>query len=162
MPQRNLLAIAPLVLIACAGPARLSAPGVARAGFESWRGDAVFARAVGSVSAAGYRIRTCDAQLGLLETGTVEFDAPCGGTTCLARQSVKVKLGFRAARVTVERAVYDGASRRWVPDEAATDEAHELVQDIIARARRDDHRPPIDRPCSARLDVSALAVQDAR
>jgi hypothetical protein len=107
---------------------------IARAAFEPPAFDAVFDRAVRALRNEGYEILECDADRGKLVTRPLELDASCGKTTCLARQSYAVLLGYRAARVTLSREVFDGATRQWVP--AAVPEmmpsAQVLVLDMVA------------------------------
>jgi len=163
MPPRAALAAAAF-LLACASAPGAPARGVARLRFDPARGAALFAQAVRSVSAAGYRLHACDAERGILETGALEFDAPCRSSTCLARQSVKVRLGHRAARVTVERVLYDGALRRWVGDEAADAAARELLASLDAATGLPPGRAPAVDACaaSARVEVSAVSAAFGR
>lgn len=133
------IAAAPLVLGACSSPRSVMRhhdrlPPAARARFEPPQGELVFRNAIRAAARAGYRIATCDPDWRRIETKPIEFDAPCGSTTCLARQSIKVKLGYRQARVTVERELYDGAMRRWHPEDDSGREkaAREIVDQIVS------------------------------
>ncbi|HEX9243933.1 MAG TPA: hypothetical protein VF875_15930 [Anaeromyxobacter sp.] len=93
-------------------------PRAARAPFAPERFDTVFEGVVRAVRARGYELVTCDPVFGLVTTASVEVDAPCGGSTCLARESTSVKLGYRRARVTVTREVWDPTLREWrVPED---------------------------------------------
>src|SRR4051812_12629077 len=109
-----LLAAAPASARAGASAYRWPAPPptpktveVARAGFEPPAFEAVFSRAVEALARNGYELQACDAGRGSLATRPREFDAPCGASTCLARESVALLLGYRAARVTVLREIFD-------------------------------------------------------
>lgn len=148
--------LAALLLLTCtAGCAqRLPAtrsPG-ARASFEPSRGGAVLASAVSVLEEQGYAVESCDGDLAAVATTAIELDAPCGGTTCLARQVVRVKLGYRAARVTVRREVWDYTAKAWVE---IRDADVRVVEDaLLARllARADDPAPgraPGADPCRA-------------
>lgn len=114
-----------LAATACAPPSRLQAAGavqrpVVRAGVDPGQADAVFERAARVLRRRGYELVTCDLERGLLRTERAELDAPCFGTTCLARQFVTVKLGWRSVRLAVVREVFDAGPRGWTP---ATDRA---------------------------------------
>jgi hypothetical protein len=118
-------------------------PRGARARFEPERFDAVFQGAIRAVRARGWAIASCDPVYGAIATATTETDAPCGASTCLARDMASVKLGFRRARVTLTREVWDATLRAWqVPDDprsvAAIDrEEREIVQEAV-RAELED------------------------
>lgn len=174
MPPRAavaFLAAAPIALIACAGP-RGAPPQVprpaARAPFEPAAGDAVFEQALHAAALAGYRIRTCDADRWRFDTEPIEFDAPCGPTTCLARQSVEVKLGYRVARVTVERELLDGSYRTWEVDalRQSIDAARALLDTILTGFAPDDRRERLvrarDRWADPRLPDPCRASSAAR
>ncbi len=170
MPRRAALAALPVALLACAGPLhRLQraelppvAPAPARAEFLPADGDEIFARAVGVADLEGYPLRTCDAGRARMETKPFELlQAACGATTCLARQTVEVKLGHHAARVTVTREIYDAPARTWRLDgEGSAEAARELLGRIMSLPRLDLHR----NPCTAavRVQVSALGAGGAR
>jgi hypothetical protein len=96
-------------------------PRAARAPFAPERFETVFAGAVRALHARGLEIASCDPVFGLVATAPVEMDAPCRGSTCLAREYATVKLGYRRARVTVTREVWDPTLREWhVPDDATS------------------------------------------
>lgn len=165
MPSRAAFAAVPLALLACASPRATTAPptaAAARARFAPEDGDLVFEQAVRAAALAGYRLRTCDPEERRFETEQIEFDAPCRASTCLARQFVEVKLGYRVARVTVERELYDGGYRAWQDEEARASEA--AARALLARIFADlaPRRAAAD-PCAAaaRLEVSALGAATA-
>jgi hypothetical protein len=108
---------------------------VARARFEPPAFDLVLRRAVRALQQDGYELDACDADRGSLVTRPREFDAPCGSSTCLARQSVSVLLGYRAARVTVVREVFDPTVKGWIPAnrERFRTDAEEIVRTIVSR-----------------------------
>ncbi len=162
------LAALALALAACAGPragaARLSAtrraagsaPAV-RARFLPAEGEAVFERAVRAAAVEGYRISRCDPDSRRLETARVELDAPCGATTCLARQRLQVALGYRQARVIVAREVYDGAAKAWRPSEVVP--SAEAAQELLDRIVSPEGPAPRGDGCAAaeRVEVSSLS-----
>ena len=150
--------------LACASPrpARAPSPPAARARFAPVEGDAVFEQAVRTVARAGYHRRSCDPERRRLETTLVEFDAPCGETTCLARQSVEVLLGYRVARVRVQRELYDGAWRAWQDEveEESVDAARDLLERILGSVRPRE-TASASRPGSAAADPCASAAGEA-
>ncbi len=163
MPPRVVIAAVPLALLACAGatplqrPAELGAdaPAPARDQFLPSDGDVIFASAVRLADLEGYPVKTCDAARGRLETNPLELEAGCGATACLARQTVEVKLGFHAARVTVTREVYDGAARTWRLDaEGSADAARTLLARLMAMPRLAVHR----NPCAYAVRAELTAV----
>jgi hypothetical protein len=88
-------------------------PRAAREPFEPERFETVFEGAVRAVLARGYEIVSCDATSGVVNTARVEVDAPCGRSTCLAREFTSIKLGHRRVRVSVTREVWDATLRAW-------------------------------------------------
>lgn len=162
MTLRALLAAMAVPLLACAGAQGPRAERVAgstppaRVELVPKDGAAVFEQAVRAVVRDGYAMRLCDARRLRVRTSPVELEAPCGATTCLARQSVEVKMGYRAAVVWVAREVYDGAERRWRPDrEGSEGAARELVARIVGAPRL---APPRN-PCApaARVEMAREA-----
>jgi hypothetical protein len=77
--------------------------------------DVVWFRAIHLLTGRGYGLDACDEGRTALRTSRTELDAPCGATTCLARQYVTVKVGWRAVRLSVRREVWDPTYRDWVP-----------------------------------------------
>jgi hypothetical protein len=120
-PFSWVLLVALLAGAGCASPRRTAWPAAerlrphvgARADFEPRRLEAVFAAAVDLVRDRGLEIAECQGWRGSLTTVPVELDARCGGSTCLARETTHVKLGYRRARVVVVREVWDTAIRGW-------------------------------------------------
>jgi hypothetical protein len=131
-------------------------PPAVRAPFAPRGGDAIFANAVHLLSGDGYALKTCDPDLGALATERVELDVQCGTGSCLARQRVVVKLGYRMARVVVAREVWDFSLKEWVPvsdpalREALAVEGTELIGRILAvpPQRAGDPEGAAD-PCAA-------------
>jgi hypothetical protein len=123
-PQRRALGSA-----AVAEPVRMHAG--ARAEFEPRKLEEVFAAAVDLVRDRGLEIAECQQWRGTLTTVPVERDAPCGASTCLARETTHVKLGYRRARVVVVREVWDSATRGWREQVDPATEAE------LARAERE-------------------------
>jgi hypothetical protein len=141
--MRLAVAIAALAIIGCAGstpqPAshlhsRVGAvtPPVraARAPFAPERFHAVFERAARAVRARGWEILACEPDLGAITTARVEADAPCGGSTCLVRETMAVKLGLRRARVVVTREVWDQTVRAWRPPDDPTSLANIELEEL--------------------------------
>jgi len=144
------------------GPAHL--PPGARAPFEPERFDMVFQAAVRAVRARGGDLVTCDPVYGKIATATIELDAPCGASTCLARQLTTVKLGYRRARVTVTREIWDSTLREWrAPDDATSvanilQEQQQLVESAI-RAHLEAAETRLAEACESNpCDVSAACV----
>jgi hypothetical protein len=161
MPTRVALlsAIAALALGACAAgprpnilgasrPRARGAPRGARAPFTPARFHDVFANAVDVVRERGLEIASCDARTGRLVTAPVEMDAPCWGTTCLARETTHVKLGYRRARVILTREVWDPGLHAWRPfeDVSRLDEILREERDLIERVVDVAEEAPPDRP----------------
>jgi hypothetical protein len=110
----------------------------ARAPFPPERFDTVFERAARAVRARGWEILTCEPVSGAITTTRIEADAPCGVSTCLVRETMNVKLGYRRARVAVTREFWDQTVRAWrSPDDPTSIENIEreeltLLQEAIA------------------------------
>jgi hypothetical protein len=156
------LLAAALVSAACAStrgwgsprpePARPNAG--ARVEFVPERFDEIFAAAVDLVRDRGLAIALCQARRGALATVPVEFDAPCGGSTCLARETTRVKLGYRRARVVVTREVWDPSIRGWREQGDRRTDAElsrverELASTMVLRGATSPGDAP--NPCAAR------------
>lgn len=161
------VALFPVALLACGGPrasrvpANATSPVAARARFAPNHGDAVFQRAVRVAALEGYRLSSCDADRRQIQTARYERDAPCGPTTCLARETLEVKLGYRMARVTVAREVYDGAVRTWRSDDGAG--SAETARALLGRIVSGTGAIPAANPCdaAARVEVSSLGTMNA-
>jgi len=134
--------LAPLLACACAAPSRLTRTGPApvplvRQAIDPGQADAVFGRAVRVLERRGYAFLLCDPERGAMDTERLEKDAPCGATSCLARQIVTVKLGWRSVRLAVVRQVFDGGFRAWIPAEdqvsrsAVAQEEEALLRDLL-------------------------------
>jgi hypothetical protein len=109
----------------------------ARSAVLPGQADAVFARAVSALRARQYQFTECDDARSQLRTERTELDAGCFSSTCLARQVVTVKVGWRRVSLAVQREVWDAAGRSWIP---ATDagsradverEERELVEELL-------------------------------
>jgi hypothetical protein len=139
-----------LLASACSGSRAGLRPGPAppvRQAIDAGQADAVFGRAVRALERRGYDFLTCDLDRGAMRTARIEKDVPCGATSCLARQVVTVKLGWRAVRVAVVREVFDGGYRAWIPaadptslEDVLREEAN-LLRDLLA-ADLEGARPP--------------------
>jgi hypothetical protein len=122
---------------------------VARRAFAPGTADLVFARAVQALEARGHGLDTCDAGHSVAVTTVVELETPCGASTCLARQAVALKVGWRELRVEVRRSIFDGATRSWVDGgdavavAAARAEAEALARELTAEVGDGPaHTPP--------------------
>ncbi len=170
MTSRAVIAAVPLALLACAGSSHLprlpdelatEAPVPARDQFMPADGDVLFATAVRLADLEGYPLKTCDAARGRLETKPFELEAGCGATACLARQTVEVKLGYHAARVTVTREVYDGAARTWRLDaEGSADAARVLLARLMSLPRLAVRRNPCAYAVQAELTALSSALEN--
>lgn len=135
--------------LAAALLAPVPALALARARFEPAAFDVVFARAVRRLHEDGYDLVACNPHRGSLTTRPREFDAPCGRSTCLARQSVSVLLGYRTAKVTVTRELFDTAVQSWVAETAsAQPDATGLVTAIVTPATGGSGDALRDEPCA--------------
>jgi len=172
MGDRVAFAAVTVALAACAGAGRVQhaappalaeeAPAPARDQFPPADGDAIFASAVRLADLEGYPLRTCDAARGHLETKPFELEAACGGTACLARETVEVKLGHHAARVTVTREVYDGAARTWRLDaDGSAEAARALLARLMSLPRLEAHRNPCAYAVQSELTALAAALERA-
>jgi hypothetical protein len=105
----------------------------AREPFRSGLADSVWTQAVRVLEQQGYGFDACDDGHAALRTRAIELDAPCGESTCLARQFVTVKVGWRAVRLAVRREVWDPTWRGWRPvtDMASLLEMARLEQDLM-------------------------------
>jgi hypothetical protein len=132
-----------LLAAACATPETALRDGqspvpLVRQAIDAGLADAVFARAVAVLTRRGYDFVTCDLSRGAVRTERGEQDVPCMAVSCLSRQVVTVKLGWRSVRLAVVREVYDGALRAWVParDPAAMSaverEEAQILGDLLA------------------------------
>jgi hypothetical protein len=127
----------------------------ARAGFAPPKFEEVFAAAVDLVHDRGLEIAECQEWRGALTTVPVEIDARCGGSTCLARDTTRVKLGYRRARVVVTREVWDAAIRGWREqvdpgtEEELSRTERELVSGMVLRgAAAPDDAADRANPCA--------------
>ena len=136
-------AAALLLASACAAPDAAFRPDrapvpVVRQAIDAGQADAIFGRAVQLLEQHGYEFVTCDLARGALRTERVEKDAPCIATSCLARQVVTVKLGWRSVRLAVVREVFDGSYRSWMPAddpaslEGVAREEERLLRELLA------------------------------
>ena len=178
-PSGRLLGVTLLALAAGCAPRLVLIPGVeepvplAREPFRPGLSDSVWAKAVGVLDRHGYGFDACDEGASALRTRAVELDAPCGGTTCLARQFVTVKVGWRAVRLTVRREVWDPTWRGWrratdmgsVMDVARLEQ--ELMDELMARSDEWAYPPlstsaacPAPAPCApGQCDLVLLALE---
>ena len=141
------------MLVACVPPIAMVPHTVdpvplARGLIGEGQADVVWAQAVRLLTARGFEFDACDDGRSALRTAPSEVEAPCGATTCLARQYVTVKVGGRAVRLSVRREVWDSAWRGWVPliDQRSQDDAiqmeRELLGELMAEANRWAGPPP--------------------
>jgi hypothetical protein len=154
MPPRHLAPLAALALSACLG-ARPVPPPAARGPFPTARADAVLVAAIDALRERGYEIDACDSGTYALTSGRIERDAPCYLGSCLARQTVTMKLGYKTARVRVAREVWDWSVKEWVAirDPALEREETELLKLVLA-AQEGVHADRWGDPCPSTLVAS--------
>jgi len=118
---------------------------VMRAPIRAGVADAVFDRALRVLQAQGYRLSRCDEGLSALETERLEFDATCGRTTCLSRQIVHLKVGWRAVRVDVRREFWDAAFKGWAAygDRRSVEAIRREEADLLAELMKADFQSPL-------------------
>jgi hypothetical protein len=129
----------------------------ARAEFAPPRFHAIFAAAVEVVRRRGLALAQCEAPRGALATAPVELDARCGGTTCLARDTTRVKLGYRRARVTLTREVWDPTLRGWREQDDPSTVAELSREELEIMAGMMTAAPPPAANRRERLDPCAPA-----
>jgi len=120
-------------------------PLVMRAPIRAGGADAVFDRALRVLRSQGYRLSRCDDGFSALETERLEQDSTCGGTTCLSRQVVRVKVGWRAVRLDVRREFWDSACKGWAvyADPRSVDAIRRQEQELIAELMKADFQNPL-------------------
>ncbi len=104
------LALAVVTAAGCAGPKvqRPAHGAVDRATRrESWT------RALEAVEQRGFTVRFQDPSLGVLVTSERELQAPCGETTCLAKETLYVRQQDGRAVAYLSRTMWDSALRTW-------------------------------------------------
>jgi hypothetical protein len=129
-------------------------PHAAREPFEPQRFDVVFESAVRAVRARGYEIVACDPDFGSITTARTEVDAPCGESTCLAREITTVKLGYRRARVTLQREIWDATLHEWREPQDVTsvdtiDRVERELADAMVRGAADQGLTRLEEACGA-------------
>jgi len=154
-----ILAALSLALSACAStpglalrfqpPGAAEPPRGARADFDPVGFEAVFREAVRAVRARGFDIVSCDPDLGVIATAPAEVDAACFGTSCLVRETATVKLGYRRARVTVTREIWDPTVRAWriSDDQASVTGVLREERELVLQAVHDRHAGALDASC---------------
>jgi hypothetical protein len=70
--------------------------------------------AVEVLRAEGLTLASCDSSR--VVSSRFERDVPCDGVSCLARESITVRVGYRQARVEVVRELWNPAMRSWDPE----------------------------------------------
>jgi hypothetical protein len=142
------------------------APRPARVEFSPGLANAVFNRAVRSLRSHGFAPETCENTH--VVTRAVELDAPCGRSTCLARQAVRVDVGHYVAKLRLIREVWDPAAKRWVEptDDAAVRsierDTEELMQELLGRHVPDGLRRDVAATSCTRLPCSGAACIASR
>lgn len=116
----RLLALAAVAAAACAGPSvQLPAHGA----FEKTTRAQAWERAVSAAEKRGFELAFQDPGLGVLVTNERELQAPCGETTCLARETLYVREQDGRAVAYLSRTLWDATLRSWSAPTAAADRA---------------------------------------
>jgi hypothetical protein len=108
----------------------------ARAEFPRGDGERVIRAAQAVLRASGARI--AHRSEFRVETVARERDVPCGAGSCLARESIEVRVGHFVARLEIQRSLWNAATRSWDaalgPVEAldASAQERELLRRILA------------------------------
>ncbi len=122
-----------LALAACAGPA-VQRP--AHGSFDDKTKREVWQRAIDACAQRGFEIGFADPSLGVLVTRDHETQAPCGETTCLAREALHLRLEAGHAVASLSRTVWDPVLKAWIPPadpaslRAAEREELAIVRDV--------------------------------
>ncbi len=81
--------------------------------FDPGERAAVWERTAQAVRERGYELALADPARGILVTRELERQAPCGGTTCLARDILHLRIEDGRAVANLQRRVWDAALRTW-------------------------------------------------
>jgi hypothetical protein len=105
----------------------------ASASFEGGSAPSILRAAVAVLRADGLTFSACEPTR--VATRTAELDRPCSSGTCLARESVVVRVGYRVARVVVDREYWNPTTRSWAPErsEISTSDALLHEERLLAR-----------------------------
>ncbi len=156
-------------LLACASaplpaPAPSAGPRVkpAREALDPGWADAVRDHAFDILQARGYAVERGGDVLSAIQGGELELDAPCSDSSCLARETVEVRVGWRSIEISVRREVWDASIKAWIEPEdaralaAIEEEQRVLLDEVLGRrtpraARRDGAVCEDGRPCTKRI-----------
>jgi len=146
---RLVAAAAATACLACASahrfghapPSPRSPPLVApeRIDYGPGRSEQVLERAVEALQADGRKVLPPSGPSGSrLVTAPVERDAPCGVTNCLVREVVKIDVGYRRAKIRVERQAFESI-RDWEPtrDPTSAADIKQKQQELAATIQRE-------------------------
>jgi hypothetical protein len=149
--MRPLAAVLAVAAIAgCAGP-KVQRP--AHGTFARTTRPEMWARALEAVEQRGFAVRFQDASLGVLVTSEREVQAPCGETTCLAKETLYLRQEDGRAVAYLSRAMWDSAVRTWsapaTPRDVAAVEKEQLaIMKDIADAGLELRASRTGEPCS--------------
>lgn len=118
-----------IALLACGCATARVAPRPAHGKFNPATGAATAKRALQEVTKRGFDVAFNDTARGLILTKTRENQAPCGESSCLARDTLVLRLEGGNAVAVLSRRLFDPALRVWdVPRDPAALDAVEADQ----------------------------------
>lgn len=140
-----------LALLACAAEKPIRRP--AHAAAARLDGAEVIRRATAALAGKGYRMGLADPERGVAITFPLELQAACGESTCLARQTVYLRVLEGRATLSVDREYWEPSAHRWEqPDDPAAvaaleaDEAS-LLRELSGAAEVELRRSLASEPC---------------
>jgi len=110
-------------------------------------------RAAAALAGRGYQMALADPVRGVVITGPLELQAPCGASTCLARQTIYLRVAAGKATLSVDRELWDSSARRWVqPEDPPSVEALErdeaaLLRELSGAVEVELRRSTAGEPC---------------
>ncbi len=139
------------LLLACAGEKLARRP--AHAATPRLEGADAVGQATGALAGKGYQMALADPVRGVVITRPLELQAPCGASTCLARQTIYLRVASGKATLSVDREHWDSSARRWAqPDDPPSIEALErdeaaLLQELFGAVEVELRRSVAGEPC---------------
>jgi hypothetical protein len=161
--RRLSLALAAVLASACAGPA-VQRP--AHGTYDQGTKREAWGRALEAVERRGFKVQFQDVSLGVLVTSERELQAPCGDTTCLAKETLYVRQQDGRAVAYLSRSMWDATLRTWSAPSAGGDiaavekEQMSIMRDVAdgdlqLRASRRGEPCSTDDECERGLACSA-------
>lgn len=139
------------LLAGCASDAPVRRP--AHASTPRLESAAAVERAAALLSEKGYELALADSARGVVITRPLELQAACGSSTCLARQTVYLRVAGGRTTLSLDRELWSSSARRWAqPDDPASVEALErdeaaLLQELFGAAEVELRRSLAGEPC---------------